>query len=215
MSNSEYTGDFWQPRPYLLEPIAEIFEASRLLSEAIGAHLGQDREQADYLIRKSDIPEVAKWTDALWGKQRLEIHRLRKVENLPPFVEKKDRIPSRMPINLEKKKLIQRDGFHCRYCGIPVIREEVRRKIHKAYPDAARWGKTTASHHAALQCMWLVYEHVVPHSRGGDNSYDNMIISCQPCNCAKMGYTLEEMGLSDPRLRLPVKTSWDGLERFV
>ena len=215
MRNSDNDSDFWQPRPYLLEPIPEIFKAAQILNSAVDAHLKQDKVLAASLIHTADLPEVAKWTDTLWGKQNLEIHRVRKVENLPPLVQRENRTPSRMPTSAERKKLIQRDGFHCRYCGIPVIREEVRRKIHKAYPSAARWGKTTASQHAAFQCMWLVYEHVVPHARGGDNSYDNMIISCQPCNCAKMGYTLEEIGLSDPRLRSPVISSWDGLERFV
>lgn len=206
--------DFWKPRPFLLVPVPEIFEAAHLLSEAVDAHLRGDTATAEILIHKADIPEIAKWTDALWGKQTVSVHRLRKIENLPPLLEKTSRIPARMPKSDDKKKLIKRDGFHCRYCGIPVIREETRKKIRSTYPDALRWGNTTKDQHAAFQCMWLVYEHVVPHSRGGNNSYENMIISCQPCNCAKMGYTLEEMGLADPRLRVPAVSAWDGLERF-
>lgn len=205
---------FWQERPFLLQPIPEIFEAARLLDKAADAHLRGNPKEAETYIRQADIPQVAEWTNALWGKQSLEVHRLRKVESLPPLIEKSLRIPARMPDSAGKKRLIDRDGYNCRYCGIPVIREEIRKKIRTCYPEAARWGNTTKSQHAAFQCMWLVYEHVVPHSRGGNNSYENMIISCQPCNCAKMGYTIEEMGLSDPRLRNPVQTSWDGLERF-
>ena len=43
-----------------------------------------------------------------------------------------------------------------------------------------------------------------------------MIITCAGCNYCRWHYTLEEVGLSDPRLRMPVAgSSWDGLERFI
>jgi len=35
------------------------------------------------------------------------------------------------------------------------------------------------------------------HSRGGDNSFENMVITCAPCNYARMEFTLEELGLLD------------------
>lgn len=214
MMKPENDAAFWHARPFLLEPVPEISEAAAYLSAAVDAHLAGDGEKAEMLIRKADIPAIAQWTDALWGKQSIRVHRLRKVEGLPALLSKSERLIARMPNSAEKKKLVNRDGFHCRYCGIPLIREEIRKKLNKSYPEAARWGNTTRGQHAALQAMWLVYEHVVPHSRGGDNSFENMIISCQPCNCAKMGYTIEELGLSDPRLRPPVQSSWDGLERL-
>ncbi|WP_256898842.1 HNH endonuclease [Pseudomonas syringae] len=63
--------------------------------------------------------------------------------------------------------------------------------------------------------MWAQYDHVLAHARGGDNSIDNTILTCAPCNFGKMNYTLEELNLVDPRVRPPVASSWDGLERLL
>ena len=44
---------------------------------------------------------------------------------------------------------------------------------------------------------------------------DNLLITCAPCNYARMSFTLEEVGLADPRKREPVRSTWDGLERIM
>jgi 5-methylcytosine-specific restriction endonuclease McrA len=63
--------------------------------------------------------------------------------------------------------------------------------------------------------MWLQYDHILPHSRGGDNSMENLVLTCAGCNFGRMGYTLEQVGLLDPRLRTPPPNSWDGLEAIL
>ena len=62
--------------------------------------------------------------------------------------------------------------------------------------------------------MWMQFDHILPHARGGDNSIENMVITCAPCNFGRMKYTLAEMGLADPRMRPVEKIDWDGLEQF-
>ena len=119
-----------------------------------------------------------------------------------------------MPGRVTMKALIERDGYHCRFCGIPVVRAETREPIRRAYPGALRWGVTNPEQHAAFQALWLVPDHVLPHSRGGTSELDNVVIACQPCNCGRSELTLEEVGVSDPRLREPIRAAWDGLERF-
>lgn len=203
--------DFWAARRYMLRPIPEIFQAADLLNSAADAHLNGNGALAADLLRQADMPVLSQWTEALWGAQNKDIHRFRPIENLPPLQQKSQQ---RMPDAKIRKALIERDGYHCRYCGIPVVRQETRNRIRKLYPDALRWAAGNKNQHAAFQCLWLTYEHVVPHCRGGDNSLQNMIISCQACNCAKMNYTIEEVGLYDPRNYEPVKSDWDGLERF-
>ena len=96
---------------------------------------------------------------------------------------------------------------------MPVIHAETRKYLQNLYPDAIPWGKTNASQHAAFQCLWLQYDHVVPHSAGGENTLDNLIITCSACNYGKMNYTVEELGLLDPRDFAPIQSNWDGLER--
>lgn len=84
-----------------------------------------------------------------------------------------------------------------------------------AYPESLPWGGTNPEQHAAFQCMWLQFDHILPHARGGDNSVNNVVVTCAPCNYGRSSKVLCEVGLIDPR-GLPVHTtSWDGLERFL
>jgi 5-methylcytosine-specific restriction endonuclease McrA len=127
----------------------------------------------------------------------------------------KERIPTRMPSQGIRRKVLARDGRHCRFCGIPVIDPTVRRAIRLAYPVELRWGDKNSEQHAAFQCMWLQFDHLLPHSRGGDNSLENVLIACAPCNNGRGHWTLEEVGLHDPRATPVMNSAWDGLERFL
>jgi 5-methylcytosine-specific restriction endonuclease McrA len=200
-------------RPCLREPIPEIADAARLLDAAVTAHLMGDRDVAERLIRLADIPVLRDYTESLWGAKSPYVQ-FRAVANVPAHSVNARDSKERMPTPTQKAALFQRDGYHCRFCGIPVIRREVRERIRKVYPNALRWGGKNAEQHAAYQLMWATYDHILPHSRDGTSALENTIIACQPCNAARWHYTLEETGLADPRLREPIRSSWDGLERF-
>jgi len=200
-------------RPCLREPIPEIAEAARYLEEAVSAHLIGRADMAEDWIRRADMPAIREWTESLWGSNSPYV-KYRAVADAPPSLPKKQRVKARMPTLVEKRELHQRDGYHCRFCGIPVIPKEVREKIRKIYPYALPWGRTNVGQHAAFQAMWVQYDHVLPHARGGNNDFENMVITCAPCNFGRMDYTLEEVGLIDPRTREAVRSTWDGLEHF-
>ncbi len=206
--------DFWAPRRCMLAPVPEIALAARLLSQAVDAHLAGDHAKASHLIAEADMPSIRAWTEALWGPKTESVHRLRAIASSLPLLPMAQRIPLRMPTRAEMAALIARDGRTCRYCGIPLITADVRKRMKAVYPEV-RWGRKNAEQHAAFQAMWLTYDHVIPHSYGGTNTLDNMIIACQPCNCAKMETSLEEFGLIDPRSIPPQPSTWDGLERFA
>ncbi len=197
----------------LLDPIPEILEAARLLEAAVSAHQEGKPALADELIRAADKPEITDWTEALWGAGGPWSRPLH-VENPKPFIPKEKRVQMRMPTSADKRTLLQRDGFRCRFCGIPLIRAETRSKIRDAYPDALRWGPRNPDQHAGFQAMWLQFDHLLPHARGGTNEQDNLLVTCAPCNYGRSNLTLEEIGLADPRLRAPERSAWDGLERF-
>lgn len=124
-----------------------------------------------------------------------------------------------MPGTQTRKAMLARDGYHCRFCGLPVIDADIRRLLVTAYPSAVNWGPTNAAQHAAFQCMWLQFDHILPNSRGGDSSLENMVVTCAPCNFGRMEATLEEARLVHP-LSCPIPViwsrhaEWDGLERF-
>jgi hypothetical protein len=200
-------------RNCLRDPIPEIYEAARCLDDAVSAHLNGNMEDAAELIRRADMPAIREWTESLWGRGGPWTRPLQ-VDNPPPFVAKAERLKIRMPSKSDMATLVARDGFHCRFCGIPVVRAEVRTRIHRAYPEALPWGSRNADQHAAFQALWVQYDHLLPHARGGTNDLTNMLVTCGPCNFGRNNLTLEEAGLADPRLREPVRTSWDGLARF-
>ncbi len=198
------------PRTCFLEPPREAHDAAQLLSMAVDAHLAGDSAAADHFIRKADNPIIREWTESIWGRNSPHIQATVQTISQPVA----ERIAIRMPNAAEKGALHLRDGHHCRFCGLPVIRAEVRKTIAKAYPNALTWGRTNLSQHAAFQAMWAQYDHLVPHSRGGDNSADNMVVTCAPCNFGRMDYLLDEVGLAHPFAREPIRSTWDGLERF-
>lgn len=200
-------------REYLRRPIPDIADAARLLDAAVTMHLMGRRNVAEQLIRLADMPVLRDYTESLWGAKSPYVQ-FRAVADAPAHSVNARDSKERMPTPSEKASLFGRDGYHCRFCSIPVIRKEIRERIRKVYPDALRWGAKNAEQHAAFQLMWATYDHVLPHSRGGTSDLDNTIIVCQPCNCARWHYTLEEVGLADPRLREPTRSAWDGLERF-
>lgn len=200
-------------RRCLREPIPEIEVAANYFADSVTAHLEGKSNRAIELIRLADMQIIREWTESVWGRNSLHV--------LPVILEATNdehpltqRVKARMPGATEKRQLHLRDGYRCRFCGIPVIRKEIRMRIRACYPEALNWGRTNSTQHAAFQAMWAQYDHVLPHARGGDNVLENLVVSCAPCNFGRMSYTLKQVALLDPRSRDPIRSSWDGLERF-
>ena len=192
------------------EPIPEIFDVARYLDAATSAHLQGEHDIASKLFELANSQIVREWLESIWGKGSPYVI----ISKLPP-IETQTKVEARMPTSAQINELHRRDGFHCRFCGIPVIRAEVRKRASELYPQAVTWGRTNASQHAAFQALWAQYDHVVPHSAGGTNELENLVITCAACNFGKMSYRLEELGLQDPRGFPAVRSTWDGLERLL
>lgn len=195
------------------EPVPDIADAARYLDAAVSAHQNGHRDVAEDLIRLADMPQIREWTESIWGSKSPYVQ-YREIRDAPPILRKDQRVKVRMPTETEKQALHKRDGFHCRFCGIPVIRKEIRVAIRKEYPNVLSWGSTNVQQHAAFQAMWLQYDHLLPHARGGNNDLDNIAITCAPCNFGRMNHLIEEVGIDDPMNREPICSTWDGLERF-
>lgn len=192
------------------EPIPEVFDAARYLDAAVSAHLSGNPTLATQLFVLANDKKVWDWTNSIWGKKSPFVQ----VNRLPPAENPAPKQLQRMPTSSQIALLLKRDGYHCRFCGLPVIRAEVRREIVKAYPAVVLWGRGNENQHAGLQALWAQYDHVVPFARGGTNELENLVVTCAACNYGKMSYSVEELGLFDPRLYAPVPSLWDGLERF-
>ena len=204
------------------EPIPEIFQAANLLATAVSEHLLGNPLAAEEALRAADMPVIGEWIDSVWlGPWVAPYRSIVKVSGLPPVLPKADRYFPRDAPPAMKRALVARDGHHCRLCGIPLIRAEIRKKLTQIYPEAARWtGIRAAEQHRGLQVMWLQYDHVLVHSRGGETTMDNLVVTCPGCNYGRDRFTLEEVSLRDPRsfIRRPVWDGWQtwrGLEQIL
>ena len=78
-------------------------------------------------------------------------------------------VPRRFRRQVTNTFLFARDDYCCQYCG---------------------------RHRAQLKGrQFLTRDHVVPISRGGDNSWSNVVTACSPCNNRKGSRTPGEVGM--------------------
>ena len=94
-------------------------------------------------------------------------------------------VPQRFRRQVTNTFLFARDSYRCQYCG---------------------------RHRRALRHREsLTRDHLVPISRGGDNTWTNVITACSRCNLKKGNRLLHECGmrtLSDPRVPNHVELVW-------
>jgi 5-methylcytosine-specific restriction endonuclease McrA len=79
------------------------------------------------------------------------------------------RVPRRFRRQVTNTFLFARDDYACQYCG--RHREELKGR------------------------QFLTRDHVVPLSRGGGNSWDNVVTACSPCNNRKGNRLPAEAGM--------------------
>jgi 5-methylcytosine-specific restriction endonuclease McrA len=74
---------------------------------------------------------------------------------------------------LSRKNILMRDRYTCQYC-------------YKILPSGE-----------------LTLDHVIPRSRAGDTTWENLVACCNPCNNRKGSRTPEEAGMKLARLPRP------------
>src|SRR5436305_1535470 len=100
-------------RTCLRDPIPEIFEAAKLLDDAVTAHLEGRRGVAAQLICQMNTRSIRDWVESIWGKNTGFLPEC----EIITAASKNARIKQRMPNRAEKAELLKRDGYHCRFCG--------------------------------------------------------------------------------------------------
>lgn len=89
-------------------------------------------------------------------------------------------------VRFSRMNILLRDGYTCQYCRKKFKRSE------------------------------LNIDHIIPRSRGGGTSWENVVASCHRCNLKKGGRLPEEAGMR--LLKKPMKpsqTPFASLARFV
>jgi len=72
------------------------------------------------------------------------------------------KIPRRISLPVTRRGILSRDHYACQYCGVTPPRKE------------------------------LTIDHVVPRSRGGKTTWENVVTACQKCNGRKGSRTPSE-----------------------
>lgn len=101
---------------------------------------------------------------------------------LPSVIALKDYIPAARRPAFTRFNVFLRDGFTCQYCG-----------AQKPTPD-------------------LTFDHVIPRSRGGRTTWQNVVAACGPCNLRKGNRLPRECGMW-PRSEPRQPTSWELQEK--
>ena len=185
--------------------------AADLLAAAADAILAGDIEAARDLLRQADMPVLFDYARRLMGREDHEVHRRRPLDDTPV---KTGKVVARMPGAAETQALHARDGWRCRFCGCRVVSGRTRSAMRACLPGALPWGESEG-YHAAFFAMTASVDHVIPHSAGGTNDLGNLVTACWSCQFGRGAYTIQELGLLDPRVRSPVVDGWDGLTRVI
>lgn len=89
----------------------------------------------------------------------------------------------RQDVKFSRGNIYLRDGNRCQYCGRKFSTSE------------------------------LSLDHVIPLSRGGKSTWENVVCACLPCNVRKGNKLLAESGIHP--IRRPEKPKWHPLQRMI
>ncbi len=196
--------------PCMYEPTETLREALSELSAAADCVVRGDLEEAKRSLTATDRPEFLEYYTRCTNRLDRPLAREPKAR-LP----RDERLETRMPGDRLRRELYERDGWHCRFCGIGVIDPRALKLMAAKLPTAARWGTGNANCHSAMLILRASPDHVLPHSHGGDNAMENLVTACFLCQFSRGELLLDEVGVSDPRLRPPIRDVWDGLLRVL
>jgi 5-methylcytosine-specific restriction endonuclease McrA len=84
---------------------------------------------------------------------------------LPSVLALKDYVPSARSPAFTRFNVFLRDGWRCQYCGEQF-------KTHQ-----------------------LTFDHVIPRSKGGRTTWNNIVTACQECNLSKANNIPEQCGM--------------------
>lgn len=196
-----------------LPPPAWFDEELPLFANVVKAAAPGAAEEARIILTQMRSDGMREWFDV--HAQNIAWHRARAF-NVPRLPRPHGPLDSRKEINVLEKRVFQRDGFRCRYCGLRLIAKEVLSLVQRVVGRASfcAWGSNPEMHGAA-HAFRPYADHVVPLSQEGRTNMENLVTACGGCNSGKFHYTVKEIGLDDPRDRLPCVTTWDGLCSFL
>lgn len=91
----------------------------------------------------------------------------------------------------------ERDGWTCHYCGVMLVPSTyhyleatpLKQVVESGSPNEV-WAKKRLSKRGTL---YATIDHVIPHSKGGSDEPDNLVLSCSYCNSNKSARSTEKV----------------------
>jgi hypothetical protein len=115
-----------------------------------------------------------------------------------------------------EKLVFLRDSYRCRYCGLRIISKEVFSEYSRIVgPEYFSVERENSKRNGLTLGLRGVADHVEPFASGGLTEIENLVTSCYSCNFGKAGYTLDQVGIEDPKLRPPMNDGWQGLTEYL
>src|SRR5262245_14276237 len=106
-----------------------------------------------------------------------EIRAQSMIVRIPSIVRLRKAFPrSANPVKCSRVNIYARDGYRCQYCGRKCTIDE------------------------------LTYDHVIPRSKGGRTTWENIVSACYLCNRRKANRTPAEAGMK--LLAVPTRPTW-------
>lgn len=192
------------PSPaWFQEELAKFIKSAKL---AAAGDVVEARRQLG-LIRNSDLQN---WY--IEHGQMSGIFRARRLGRPKPEAQTLILDPIASPERFANQ-VFKRDGYRCRYCGIRLIPKGVLEAFSRVVGiDAFRATGTNLQRHGVVLAFRANADHVVPYKAGGRTDLQNLVSCCWCCNYGKGPFTLEQLGLDDPRSRaVKAIDDWDGL----
>lgn len=95
-----------------------------------------------------------------------------------------------------QKEVGDRDGWTCYHCGISLVPSWAwyqlfdlpLSQVYRCRP-ASEWGYKESMKRGA-RCATV--DHIIPHSLGGSDRPDNLVLSCRDCNSLRRTHPIEE-----------------------
>ena len=180
-----------------LKPPQEFSEVHALFLSSYSFACDGNLELAIETLRKTNDGKIRDWY--VEHGQMSGFFRLKALgsKSAPKYFGELD--PNTSITNFETQ-VYERDGFKCAYCGNDVVHTRILKRMETLVgPESFRTSGTNAERHGTVFILRATADHVVPISRGGRTELSNLVTSCWSCNYGKSSYTLEEIGLKDPR----------------
>jgi len=172
-------------------------------------------QEARRRMNSIDHMSMAKWFDEI--AQHVGDVRYELISNAQPYRKRAQSNKKRDTGDARIRRLAERDGYRCGYCGIRVVEPAVLKKVQSrlgrdVFPSkTGEKGSSNLDYHGIWLVMAITLDHIKPFAIDADDSDRNLVTCCWGCNFGKYDYTLKELDLARPEQSRGVFGGWHGL----